>query len=471
MGPEPCNGLRGIRCRHRAGAHARPARSVARAADARTGRASEDRSRWARGEPRLRTPRGNLRRSNRSRSRLWIRQTLRRELYSARSAGGTSHSWPSAAGGPEPKIVSGPRPGAALRRPRCAAQRRSPRSANARARERKPRRDDRRHPEWSLNCARAQGSPGSGSSADRRRDSRGGPNRPGSRITTRAFFPHIMKTRFAFGKHGIEVSVPGNFDCRIVTSRTATALPDASAALDAALDSPIGSEPLAKLALGKRTAAISVCDITRPAPNRVTLPPLLKRLHAAGIQKDGIVILIATGLHRAATKEELDVILGPEIAATYNVASHDARDFAAHRSLGTTRRGTPVYIDERFMAADLHLSLGFVEPHLMLGFSGGRKLVVPGQAAHETIKVVHSPRFNREPLATEGSIEGNPLHQEFLEIAAMARHDFILDVTLTRDREISGVFAGNPIKAHAAAVRFFESTSLESLDGLRSEER
>ena len=275
-----------------------------------------------------------------------------------------------------------------------------------------------------------------------------------------------MKTRFAFGKNGIEVSVPDNYDCRVVASRSANALPDASAALDAALDSPIGCDALVKLAQGKRTAAISVCDITRPAPNRVTLPPLLKRLHGAGIRKDGIVILIATGLHRAATQEEIGVILGPEIASTYNVASHDARDFAAHRSLGTTRRGTPVYIDERFMAADLHLSLGFVEPHLMLGFSGGRKLVVPGQAAQETIKVIHSPRFNREPLATEGSIEGNPLHQEFLEIAAMARHDFILDVTLTRDREISGVFAGNPVKAHAAAVRFFESTSLESLDEL-----
>jgi lactate racemase len=93
-------------------------------------------------------------------------------------------------------------------------------------------------------------------------------------------------------------------------------------------------------------------------------------------------------------------------------------------------------------------------------------LIVPGQAAQETIKVVHSPRFNREPLATEGSIRENPLHAEFLEIAAMARHDFILDVTLTRDREISGVFAGNAVKAHAAAVEFFESTSLEPLDGL-----
>ncbi|MFZ2022645.1 MAG: nickel-dependent lactate racemase [Terracidiphilus sp.] len=278
--------------------------------------------------------------------------------------------------------------------------------------------------------------------------------------------PHTMKTHFAFGKHGIEVSVPDGFDCQVVMSRTARALPDAPAALDAALDRPIGSEPIAQLAAGKRTAAISVCDITRPAPNRVTLPALLKRLHAAGIPKEGITILIATGLHREATSEELDVILGPEIAATYNVASHDARNFAAHRALGTTRRGTPVYIDERFIAADLHISLGFVEPHLMLGFSGGRKLVVPGLAAQETIKVIHSPRFNREPLVTEGSIADNPLHAEFLEIAAMARHDFILDVTLTRQREISGVFAGNPVKAHAAAVEFFESTSLESLDGL-----
>jgi lactate racemase len=275
-----------------------------------------------------------------------------------------------------------------------------------------------------------------------------------------------MKTRFAFGKKGIEVSVPDEFDCRVVTSRTARPLHDVAAALDAALDQPISCNPLVKIAAGKRTAAISVCDITRPAPNRVTLPPLLKRLRRAGIQKDGIIILIATGLHRAATQEELDVILGPEIASTYRVSSHDARDFAAHRSLGVTRRGTPVYIDERFIAADLHISLGFVEPHLMLGFSGGRKLVVPGLAAQETIKVIHSPRFVREPLATEGSIAGNPLHEEFLEIAAMARHDFILDVTLTLEREISGVFAGNPVKAHAAAVRFFESTSLESLDGL-----
>jgi nickel-dependent lactate racemase len=276
----------------------------------------------------------------------------------------------------------------------------------------------------------------------------------------------MNKTRFAFGKSGIDVSVSSAVATHVAHTRSAPALADAAAKLGTALDHPIGCMPLSRLAAGKCTAAISICDITRPAPNRVTLPPLLARLHAAGIPVEGVTLLIATGLHRAATPAEIEVILGPEIAAKYRVVSHDARDFAAHRPLGTTRSGTPVYIDERFMAADLHITLGFVEQHLMLGFSGGRKLVAPGVAAQETIKVIHSPRFMREPLATEGSIDNNPLHAELLEIAAMARHDFILDVTLTRDREISGVFAGHPVQAHAAAVRFLEATSLAPVPAL-----
>jgi nickel-dependent lactate racemase len=118
------------------------------------------------------------------------------------------------------------------------------------------------------------------------------------------------------------------------------------------------------------------------------------------------------------------------------------------------------------MEADLHITLGFIEQHLMLGFSGGRKLIAPGLAAQETIKVIHSPRFMREPMATEGSIDENPLHAELLEIARMARHDFILDVTLTQQREISGVFAGDPVEAHAAGVDFLRSTSLAPVPAL-----
>ncbi len=272
-----------------------------------------------------------------------------------------------------------------------------------------------------------------------------------------------MNVRFAFGKDGIDVPIPDRVRAEVVHFRSAAALADPAASLEAALDRPIGCAPLEELAAGKRTAAISVCDVTRPAPNSITLPPLLERLHRAGIPVEGVTILIATGLHRGATDDEIQAIVGPEIAAKYRVLNHDAKNAEQHCSLGATRRGTPVFIDRRFLDADLHITLGFIEQHLMLGFSGGRKLIVPGVAGQETIKVIHSPRFNREPKATEGSIVDNPLHHEFLEIAAMARHDFVLDVTLTQERAISGVFAGNPIKAHAAGVEFLESSSLARL--------
>ena len=273
-----------------------------------------------------------------------------------------------------------------------------------------------------------------------------------------------MKALFSFGKGGIEVSVPEGFRTQIVMSHTAQGLADEQAALYAALDAPIGCAALAALAAGKKTAAISVCDITRPAPNSLTLPPVLERLHQAGIPVEGITILIATGLHRGATEEEIRTIVGPEIAATYRIVSHDAKALPDHVFLGSTGRGTPVYIDHRFMEAELHITLGFIEQHLMLGFSGGRKLIAPGLAAQETIKVIHSPRFMREPMATEGSIATNPLHAELLEVARMARHDFMLDVTLTQERKISGVFAGDPVKAHAAGVAFVEQTCLERLE-------
>ncbi|HLK70066.1 MAG TPA: nickel-dependent lactate racemase [Bryobacteraceae bacterium] len=273
-----------------------------------------------------------------------------------------------------------------------------------------------------------------------------------------------MEIRLAFGRDGINVALPQGFRYQILEARSAEPLADWQGALEAALDRPIGTAPLREIAQGKRSAAISVCDITRPAPNRKTLPPVLQRLEQAGIPRDQITILIATGLHRPASQEEIREICGEEIAGCYRVVNHDARNLSSHRHLGSTSSGTSVHIDERFIAADLHLTLGFIEPHLMLGFSGGRKLVAPGLAAEQTIKVLHSPPFMRDPRAVEGSIEDNPLHRELLEIARMARHDFILDVALARDRSIAGVFAGHPEKAHQRGVEFVSHALLQTLD-------
>ncbi len=276
-----------------------------------------------------------------------------------------------------------------------------------------------------------------------------------------------MQAIFSFGRSGLPLELPEGFDYRVLEARTAVPLNDPAAAIAQALDAPIGCPPLFELARGKRSAAIAVCDITRPAPNREVLPPVLARLEAAGIPRDGITILVATGLHRPATESEIREICGEETAAHYRVLNHHARELSEHRALGKTASGTPVYIDERFVSAGLHITLGFIEPHLMLGYSGGRKLVAPGLAAQETIKVLHSPRFMRDARAVEGSIEDNPLHRELLEIARMARHDFIVDAALGRGtprRPIAAVFAGEPVAAHRKGVEFVSRVMLETLD-------
>jgi nickel-dependent lactate racemase len=276
-----------------------------------------------------------------------------------------------------------------------------------------------------------------------------------------------MKVNFAFGRTGLKLELPEGFDYQVLEARSAVPLVEAAKAIERALDAPIGCLPLSEMARGKRTAAISVCDITRPAPNRDVLPPVLARLEAAGVPRDGITILIATGLHRPATEVEFREICGEKVAARYRIVNHHARELSEHRALGKTAAGTAVYIDDRFISADLHITLGFIEPHLMLGYSGGRKLIAPGLAAQETIKVLHSSRFMRDPRASEGSIEDNPLHRELLEIARMARHDFLVDVALGRGtprRPIAAVFAGDPVAAHRQGVEYVSRVMLETLD-------
>jgi nickel-dependent lactate racemase len=279
-----------------------------------------------------------------------------------------------------------------------------------------------------------------------------------------------MQVDVAFGKTGLTLQLPEGFSYRVLEAHAAVSLDAALAAVEQALDAPIDCAPIEELARGKRSAAISVCDITRPAPNRLVLPPLLKRLEKAGIPRENITILIATGLHRPAPASEIEEIVGDEIAGVYRVVNHHAKELSEHRFLGNTASGTPVHIDRRFIEADLHITLGFIEPHLMLGYSGGRKLIAPGLAAQETIKVLHSPKFMRDPRVVEGSIADNPLHRELLEIARMAGHDFLVDTALGRGhadygrRPITAVFAGDPLQAHATGVKYVSEIMLERLE-------
>lgn len=274
-----------------------------------------------------------------------------------------------------------------------------------------------------------------------------------------------MQVEFAFGKTGLTATLPPGPEWLELRVKWAESLTDPLEAIERALDDPIGCAPLAGMARGKRSAAISVCDITRPAPNRLTLPPVLRRLEQAGVPRQNTRILIATGLHRAATEAEIKEILGEEIAAAYPVINHNARSRDDHQWLGHSKSGTPVYVDKRYVSADIHITLGFIEQHLMAGFSGARKLIAPGVAFEETIRTLHSPRFMRDPRAVEGSIEENPLHNELLEISQMAGHDFAMDVVMAEGRRIAGVFAGQPAEAHRAGIDFVRRQTTQWIDG------
>ncbi len=271
-----------------------------------------------------------------------------------------------------------------------------------------------------------------------------------------------MQVTLAYGKTGIPLDIPAS--AAVLEPRYAPDLPDPRAAIAAAIENPIGCASLRKLARGKKSAAISVCDITRPAPNKLMLPEILRALEEGGIPRSAVRILIATGLHREATPAELEEILGAEILASCEVDSHRAKNLDEQAHLGETRGGTPVYIDKRFVEADLHLTLGFIEPHLMAGFSGGRKLISIGLAGERTIKRLHSPLFMRDRAATEGSFPDNPLHRELIEIAGMAGHDFMVDVALTHTRGVAAVFAGEPRAAHREGVEFVRRSTLAAVD-------
>ena len=263
-----------------------------------------------------------------------------------------------------------------------------------------------------------------------------------------------MKIHLAFGREGTDVEIPGRNLLKVLTMEKAAPLPDPAAELEHQLGEPIGGRPLAALAGGAESACVVISDITRPVPNKVLLPPVLRTLETHGIRRGDITILVATGLHRPSTLDELTAMVGNEILVSYRVVDHHARVPGEQRYLGLTSRNTPVYIDARYCESDLKITTGFIEPHLMAGFSGGRKLVAPGCAGEITIKALHSPYFLEDPACREGSIDNNPLHHELLEIARTAGHDFIVNVSLDVNGAITGMFAGDPEFAHAKGVDF-----------------
>ena len=265
-----------------------------------------------------------------------------------------------------------------------------------------------------------------------------------------------MKIKLDYGRTGLEVDLPEERLVGPLAIKKATPLPDPQAAITAAMKQPIGTPPLSELAKGRKNACILVCDITRPVPNKQILPPMLQTLEESGIARHDILILIATGLHRPNEGEELVEMLGQDIVDKYRIENHHGKVLEEHDYLGTTERGVPVHLDSRYVRADLKITTGLIEPHLMAGYSGGRKVICPGIAALETVKVWHGPQFLEHPKADCGFLEGNPVHEENTLIAKMAGCDFIVNVVIDENRDLTWVGAGDMIEAWETGVRFVQ---------------
>jgi len=272
-----------------------------------------------------------------------------------------------------------------------------------------------------------------------------------------------MDLRLDYGRDHRVIHLPDDLRVSVVEPAKADPVPDGCAAVEEALHRPIDSRPLAELARGRRDAVVVISDKTRPVPYGTVLPPILRALEAAGIPRERIEILVATGLHRPNTPEELAEMTSAALAGAYRFRNHLARNADEHVHLGRTTRGTEVWLDRGFIAADLKIVTGLIEPHLMAGFSGGRKAVAPGLAGVETMRSAHGAAMLEDHVGP-GIIDGNPFHADLLEIVRLVGVDFLVDVSINRTRQLTGVFAGDIERAHAHGVAAVERVVRVDLD-------
>jgi nickel-dependent lactate racemase len=256
----------------------------------------------------------------------------------------------------------------------------------------------------------------------------------------------------------LSVEVPEGAD--VIRARDVPGIPDEVRALRRALREPIGSQPLGSLVSSDDQVVIVHSDITRATPNDRILPVLLEELSSSGITREQVKLLNALGTHRRQTPAELRSMLGDAIVERYRCLQHDAYDDANLVFLGKTSHGHPVRVNRLLLESDVRILTGFIEPHFFAGFSGGPKGVLPALAGAESVITNHGRAMIGHPRSTWGVTEGNPIWEEMREVALMTDPTFLLNVTLNAARQITGVFAGDLLAAHAAGCAFARKAAM-----------
>lgn len=223
-----------------------------------------------------------------------------------------------------------------------------------------------------------------------------------------------------------------------------------------ALANPVASKKLEELVLGKKHVVIISSDHTRPVPSHITMPILLETIRKANSDIK-ISILIATGMHRPTTHEELVNKYGEEIVKNENIVIHNAYLDEEMTFKGILPSGGELWINKLVDEADLLISEGFIEPHFFAGFSGGRKSVLPGIASKKTVLWNHNAKFIASPFSRAGSIDENPIHKDMLFAAKTAGLAFILNVVINSEKKIIAAYSGDVELAHKEGREFVAS--------------
>ena len=268
----------------------------------------------------------------------------------------------------------------------------------------------------------------------------------------------MEKMFLPYGKGTVSVEIEDGHLAGVLRSgiHECKAPKDALELVRESMEHPIGSPRLRDLAVGKRKVTVIASDHTRPVPSKFIIPLMLDEIRAGSPDAE-ITILVATGLHRTTTVDELAAKFGDEIVARERIVVHDCDDAANLVNLGKLPSGGDLIVNRLAVEADLLVAEGFIEPHFFAGFSGGRKSVLPGIASRATVMYNHNAGFIAHPKARTGVIDGNPIHEDMLFAARAAKLAFVVNVVIDAAHEPIFSVAGDCDAAHRAGREFLSS--------------
>ena len=275
----------------------------------------------------------------------------------------------------------------------------------------------------------------------------------------------MTRISLAYGQGGLDIDLPAGRTL-VVEPSYAPAAADQHQEVMRAMREPVTGPPLRDLLRPGATVAISMCDGTRAQPRHIVIPAVLEALEGV-IRLEDVVILVATGTHRGNSPEEIREMVGDEVADSVEIINHDARDRDSLVYLGVHGNGVPVWLNKRWVNADIRITTGFVEPHFFAGFSGGPKLVAPGLAGLDTVLTLHNAQRIGDRRATWGICEGNPVHDDVRAVVgAVGKVDFALDVVLNREQAIVQAFGGPVLEMHAEARKLTRKLAMSPVPSL-----